>query len=350
MLAARLHGPRDFRIEELPRPGKPAPGQSLIRVTGVGVCGSDLHTFRHAAIGDTRLEGPLILGHEFAGIVEAVGEDSLDGFFRPLRPGTPVAVDPARNCGRCEWCERGDPNLCVNMRFLGLWPFDGAMCQWIEMPSRNCFPLGASVELAEAPLLEPLGVAIHTIDLAKLRPGKTVAVLGAGPIGLGILQLVRHCGADAVLVTEKLAWRAELAERLGASQTWLATETDVVEAVLKATGGRGVDVAIEAADCGESVRQAAEMLAPGGRLVVVGIPDDDRLVLAHSTLRRKGISIIMVRRMKHAYPRAIRLVEQGAVQLSPLVSHRFPLARAAEAFALAADYRDGVVKVMIEMP
>lgn len=360
MLAARLHGPADVRIERLPKPGPPGPGQVLLRVKAVGVCGSDLHTYRHARIGDTRLEGPLILGHEFAGVVEAVGEGALDGDFQPLEPGTRVAVDPAQPCGRCELCERGHPNLCLDLHFCGLWPDQGALCQWMHMPARSCFPIPDTVDDATAVLLEPLGVAIHAVDLAKIRVGHRVAILGAGPIGLCILQLVRLAGADAIYVADKFPWRLALAERLGATATWRCDQVDSVATVRQATGGRGVDVAIEAAWCDGSVDQAAEMLVHGGRLVVAGIPDDDRLSLKHSTARRKGLTVVMVRRMKHTYPRAIRLVVGGdaseaiersapRVALPPMVTHRFPLVRAAEAFALNAVYGDGVVKAIVEV-
>lgn len=349
MLAARLHGPADIRIEEVPRPGSPGAGRARVRVMAVGVCGSDLHTYRHARIGDTRLGGPLILGHEFAGVVEEVGEGGLDGEFRPLTPGARVAVDPAQPCQQCEFCERGDPNLCLNLRFCGLWPDHGALCQWIDMPARCCFPLPDGLDDAAGVLLEPLGVAIHAVDLSKIRVGHRVAILGAGPIGLCILQLVRLAGADPVYVADRFPWRLDLAKRFGATAVWRCDEVDPMAAVREATGGRGVDVAFEAAWCDESVDQAAEMLAHGGRLMVVGIPGDDRLLLKHSTARRKGLSIIMVRRMKLVYPRAIRLAERGTVDLAPLVSHRFPLHRVAEAFASNADYRPGIVKVIVDV-
>lgn len=349
MLAARLHGPEDVRVEPVPHPGPPAPGQVLLRVKAVGICGSDLHTYRHAEIGGIRLEGPLILGHEFTGVVEQVGQGGLDGNLQPLEPGSRVAVDPAQPCGRCELCGRGHPNLCLNLRFCGLWPDQGAMCQWIHVPASSCLPIPAAIDDAAAVMLEPLGVAIHTLDLAKVRLGQSVALLGAGPIGLCILQLLRRCGADPIFVTDKLPWRIELARRLGATAAWCCDAADPVEAVRQATGGRGVDAAIEAAWCDASVDQAADMLVHGGRLVVVGIPEDDRLTLRHSVARRKGLTMTMVRRMKHAYPRAIRLAESGAVSLGPLVSHRFPLQRAAEAFAANAEYREGVVKVVLEL-
>jgi L-iditol 2-dehydrogenase len=320
----------------------------LLRVEVVGLCGSDLHTYRHARIGDTALASPLILGHEFAGIIERTGADCLDGQGRPLEPGTRAAVDPAQPCGRCEWCVRGDENLCPHIVFCGLFPHQGAMRPLMHVPASSCFPVPADMDATTATLLEPLGVALHAMDLAKLRLGESAAVIGAGPIGLCLVRLATLSGASAVFAADQLAWRARLAGEFGPATAFCSPDTDVVTAVLTATGGRGVDVAFEAASGGDAIQQAAELLAPGGRLIVVGIDEEDRFLLRHSTARRKGLTIRMVRRMKHTYPRAIRLIERGLVDLNPLVSHHFPLVRAPEAFELNANYRDGAVKVVID--
>src|SRR5262245_42134757 len=348
MLAARLHGPADLRVEQVQRPGPPGPGQALLRVTAVGVCGSDLHTYQDARIGDTALRGPLILGHEFAGVVEAVGPDALDGHFRPLHVGARVAVDPAQPCGRCEMCEQGHPNLCWRLHFCGMYPDGGSLCQWMLMPAHTCFPVSEALDDVAAAMLEPLGIAIHAVDLARIRVANSVAVVGAGPIGLLIVQVARLAGAVPIFVSDRLAWRLDQARRLGAIP-FNYDAIDPVRAVLDATGGRGVDVAIEAAWSDHSVQQAAEMARMGGRLVLVGIPGDDRLALKHSTARRKGLTIRMARRMQHTYPRAISLAERGAVDLHGLISHHFPLQQAPEAFALNVAYEDQVVKVIIDV-
>jgi L-iditol 2-dehydrogenase len=358
MLAARLHGPRDLRVEDVPHPGPPPPGAALIRVQVTGVCGSDLHSYLDARIGDTPVEAPFVLGHEFSGIVEAVGAEKgpgpffhsgpgLDGRHQPLTPGTRVAVDPAQPCGRCEACDQGHPNLCWRLHFCGNFPDGGSLCEWMHMPARSCFPVPADMDFTGAALLEPLGVAVHAVDLAKIRVGDDVAIVGAGPIGLLILQLVRLSGAGRVFVSDRFAWRLARAEASGAVPVH-AVDDDPVRFVARETGGRGVDVAIEAAWADESVAQAASMARLGGRLVLVGIPGDDRLAMPHSTARRKGLTIRMSRRMKHVYPRAIRLVQEGRVDLDALVSHRFPLSRAAEAFAMNAAYEDRVMKVVIQ--
>jgi len=371
MLAARLHGPRDLRVERVPHPGSPGRGQVLLRVRTTGICGSDLHSYLDARIGDTPIGGPLILGHEFSAVVEAVGPGSVDGHFQPLKPGTRVAVDPAQPCGHCELCEHGHPNLCAHLAFCGNFPYGGSLCEWIHMPARSCFPVSRKIDDESAALLEPLGVAIHAVDFARLRVGNSVVILGAGPIGLLILQVAKLAGADPIFVTDKLPWRLKLAQKWGGipircdedSGTGVspvrcgtgsnerdarATTRSAARLVVKETHGRGVDVAIEAAWADESVAQAADMARLGGRLVVVGISGGNRLELKASVARRKGLTIIMSRRMKHTYPRAMRLAEAGRVDLHGLVSHRFPLKRADEALRLNTSYQDQVVKVMLK--
>jgi L-iditol 2-dehydrogenase len=349
MPAARLHGPGDLRIDQVRQPGAPPRGHVLLRVEVVGICGSDLHTYRQAVIGDTRLSGPLILGHEFAGVVDQVGEACLDGRGQSLQPGARVAVDPALPCGHCEWCERGDPNLCPHIEFCGLWPHQGALRPWMHVPCRTCFPVPAGMDATTATMLEPFGVAIHAMDLAKLRPAESVAVIGAGPIGLCILRLAAESGAGRVFATDRLPWRAEWAERFGPAESCCSEQTNFVEFVMEATGGRGVDLAFEAASGCGALQQAADILAPGGRLMAVGIDEQDRFAIRHSTLRRKGLTIRMVRRMKHTYPRAMELVQQRPIDLAALVTHRFPLEQAAEAFALNAEYGDRCVKVVVDV-
>ncbi len=348
MTAVRLYGPADLRVEQIPHPGPPGPGQALLRVTAVGICGSDLHNYKDGRIGSNVIEKPLILGHEFAGVVEAVGEGAFGGDFQPLRVGTRVAVDPAQPCWHCEMCEQGHANLCLNLHFCGSYPDEGSLCQWMHMPARTCFPIPEMMNEATAALLEPLGIAIHAVDLARIRVANSVAILGAGCIGLSILKLVKLSGAQPIFVSDQFPWRLAEAERLGAIPINIE-EVDPVEAVLEATNGRGVDVAIEAAWADHSVQQSAAMARMGGRLVIVGISEDDELRFNHSVVRRKGLTIRLARRMKHTYPRSIKLVASGAVDLTDLISHRFPLAQTLDAFAMNTAYQDNVVKVVIDI-
>jgi L-iditol 2-dehydrogenase len=349
MTAARLYGPKDLRVEQVPHPGAPGVGEVLLRVAAVGICGSDLHTYQDARIGDTLIQSPLTLGHEFAGVVEAVGEGIIeDGEFEPLHPGTRVAVDPAQPCGRCEMCEKGDPNLCRRLHFCGLYPDPGSLSQWMHVPAHTCFPVPQAIDDAAAALLEPLGVALHATDLAKPRVAESAVIAGAGPIGLCLLQTMRAAGAAPVYVVDQFPWRLAVAEELGGIPINFRDQ-DPVAVVQQTTHGRGVDVAIEAAWADHSIQWCAEMARLGGRLVLVGIPGNNRFEMNHAIARRKGLTIYMSRRMKHVYPRAIRLVESGAISVDALISHRFTLEQAPEAFALNDAYQDDVVKVIIDV-
>jgi L-iditol 2-dehydrogenase len=327
MLAARLYGPRNLRVERVPHPGKPGPGNVLLRVTATGICGSDLHTFADARIGDTVLKSPHVLGHEFAGVVEAVGASVED-----LRAGARVAVDPAHPCHHCDLCQSGHPNLCRRLHFCGLYPDDGSLREFMIVPARTCFPVPDSLDDETAAMLEPLGVALHATDLAKIRVGDRVAVLGAGPIGLLLIQTAKLAGAAEIFVRDPLPWRLALAMRFGAKPLPVRAE---------------VDVAIEAAWGGAAIEQAMDLARPGGRVVLVGIPSEDRCTFQHSPARRKGLTIVFSRRMKHMHPRAIQLVASGKADVRSLVTHRFPLRDTAEAFALNAGYKDRVVKVIV---
>jgi len=347
MRAALLHGIRDVRLEERPRP-TPGPGEVLLKVASVGVCGSDVHYYVEGCIGDQVVTDPIIMGHEFSALVAGLGA-GVEG----LETGQLVAVEPAIPCGVCEPCQHGHPNLCPNVRFCGTPPIDGVFAEYAVMPAENCFPLPEGFSPAEGAMLEPLGVAIHAVGLAHLKPGQAVTVLGAGPIGLLTAAVARASGAGEIYITEPLAYRRQFAldyvATVASDAALNPNDTDVVAEVVRLTGGRGVDVAFEAAGAPETTDQAAGLVRPGGQVVVIGIPVEDRMTVTASTARRKGLTIKMVRRMKHTYPRAIRMVQAGMVDVTPLVTHTFPLERIAEAFDMVAAYGDGVIKAMIQI-
>jgi L-iditol 2-dehydrogenase len=349
MRVSRLHGIRDMRLEECPRP-EPGPGQVLLQVASVGVCGSDVHYYLHGRIGVQVVTDPLILGHEFSARVAALGSSTPQGTTPDLQVGQLVAADPAVSCQHCELCALGHPNLCPNVRFCGTPPIDGVLAEYTVMPAENCFPLPPEVDAVQGAMLEPLGIAIHSVDLAHLQPGCTVAVLGAGPIGLLIAAVARASGASQIYMTEPLPYRRRFAAEYVADFVLNPDDADVTAQILDLTDGRGVDVAFEAAGARETPQQAAAVTRIGGKVIVTGIPaEEDAMILNASTVRRKGLTIKMVRRMKHTYPRAIRLVRRAAIDLSPLATHRFPLGKAADAFEMVAGYKDGVLRAMIQV-
>jgi L-iditol 2-dehydrogenase len=330
----RLHGVGDLRLHDEPLPA-PGPDDVLVRVTAAGICGSDLHWLAEAGIGSERLRRPLVLGHEFAGVIDS-GE----------RRGQRVAVDPAIPCGACELCQAGHPNLCTALHFAGQGTDEGALREYLAWPSRCLHPLPDAVSDADGAMLEPLGVAIHAVDLGHLHGGMSVAVLGCGPVGLLILQLARAMGAARLIATDILSHRLEAARLLAKAEAVQADGGREAGEIVAATGGRGVDVAFEAAGDNDAVEAAVASLRPGGCLVLVGIPADDRTAFSASAARRKGLTIRLSRRMKHTYPRAIRLVEDGAVEVRSLVTHRLPLAEFERAFDVARR-REGL-KVIVE--
>ncbi|HEX9090413.1 MAG TPA: zinc-binding dehydrogenase [Anaerolineales bacterium] len=328
MKTLRLHGPGDLRIHEEPDP-IPAAGEKLLRVTVVGICGSDLHWFNEAGIGDARLDKPLVLGHEFTAITDE---------------GERVAVDPAIPCGICEYCKRGDPNLCESIIFAGHGEQDGALREKMSWPQGCLYPLPEAMSDAEGALLEPLGIAMHAVDLAHLRVGMSVGVFGCGPIGLIILQLARLAGVSKVLATDLLPRRVEAARNFGAEEAQVVADSFGGHEAARLEK-RGLDVVFEAAGENAAVEMAVAAVRPGGKVMLVGIPPDDRTSFTASIARRKGLTFKLVRRMKFTYPRAIQLVESGKVNVGDLVTHTFPLEQAVEAFAVATR-RDGL-KVLI---
>ncbi len=350
MKAARLYGPEDLRVEEVSEPGSPGVGQALIKLGAIGVCGSDMHMYGTGAIGGERIASPMIMGHEFMGEVVSLGDQALDGENQNLRVGQRVAVDPACPCYRCECCEQGHPNLCPYHTFYGVYPTDGAICEKMIVEARNCFPMPDEISDAGGALLETLGVSIHSVDLGKLKVAHSVAVVGCGPVGILIMKLALLMGCREVYAFDKYEWRVDLARRWGAHEAIKVEGDQGVELLMKSTNNRGVDVCFEAAWADESIQQAAEMTRYGGRLVLVGIPPDDQLAMRHATARRKGLTIMMARRMKHTYPRAIKLAsgENPAIRLDEMVSEIFPIDKAAEAFCKNYAYQEGVQKIVIQ--
>ncbi len=344
MLAARLYKPYDLRVEDVPEPGPPPPGWVKLRIASVGVCGSDLHYYREGGIGPAEIVQPLIMGHEFSAFVTELGE-GVDN----VTVGQLTAVDPNRNCGTCEQCEMGHPNLCPNVIFAGSPGVDGAMRETMNWPANLLFPLPPALSATDGALLEPLGIALHAVRLGDAEPGDTVAVLGAGPIGLSIMSMLHITGPTTIYGTEPLAYRRDAAMQFGATAMFDPSLEDVVEAIVDATGGRGADVVFEAAGAAETPVQAAKIVKIGGTVVIVGIPTDNTLCFHHSDARRKGLTIKMSRRMKHTYPQAIALTASGQIDMQAMATHHFPLSESVEAFELVNSYADNVLKAVIDV-
>lgn len=338
MRAAILNGLRSISIKDI-APPQPRNDEVRLRVAAVGLCGSDLHSYIEGSTTGPQNVGPLVLGHEFAGIITPDIADRVG-----LEAGTIVAVDPARPCGECEWCHRGETNLCPDVRFLGYPPNNGAMAEYVAVTPEALHALPAGMDATTGVLLETLGVALHAIDLAKVRMGESVAVLGCGPVGLLIAQLAYVAGAGKVIAVDPVAYRHALACRMGAN-LGLASYKDIAAA----TSGRGVDLVIEATDSDAGFDHATRSARIGGRLVMVGIPNGNKYTIAASEARRRGLGIKFSRRMPEVYPRAIALAASGRVNLAPLATHTFALEDTPRAFELQAERTDGIIKAIIRI-
>ncbi len=333
--ALYLHGRHDARVAPFNLRER-RPEEVLLDIAAVGLCGSDLHYYKDGGIGSALINSPFVPGHEFAGYLcedlEPLG----------LTRGSLVSVDPNRACGDCAWCAEGHPNLCPNVEFIGAPPFDGAMTQRMWVPASQIVPVPTSFDSLKAVMLEPLGVAIHAVDLAKPRLLERVALLGAGAIGLLVLQVLHAAGAGDILVVEPLEHRRKLATQLGAAR--VASSFDEL---IDSTDGEGCSLVVEATNAPNGFRDAVRAARIGGRVVLVGIPDGDTYTLPAAEARRRGLKIKFARRMGEVYPRAINLIETGKVDVVSMVSHRVGLDETPSAFKALAENAPGYIKVLI---
>jgi L-iditol 2-dehydrogenase len=311
------------------------PGEVLLDVAAVGLCGSDLHYYKDGGIGSALIRAPFVPGHEFGGYLS----EDLDGLG--LARGSLVAVDPNKACGHCEWCHEGYANLCPNVEFIGAPPLNGAMTSKIWVPQSQIVRLPAGFDPLQAVMLEPLGVAIHAVDLAKPRLLERVAVIGCGPIGLLLIEVLKVAGAGEIVAADPLPHRRALAEKLGAAKVG-STVAEIVE-----WSAGGCTLVMEATNSPNGFRDAVTATRIGGRVVLVGIPDGDIYNLNAADARRRGLKIKFARRMGEVYPRAIALVAAGRVDVASIVSHRVNLSETPGVFHALANNAPGYNKVLI---
>ncbi len=338
--AAFIHGAGDIRVGAF-EPARASGNSVMVRVASVGICGSDLHYYKDGGIGSAVIEKPFVPGHEFSANLTS------DIEARNLKRGQIVAIDPAQPCHRCEWCARGYHNLCPHVVFIGAPPNNGALTQDIAVPLDSVIPLPATMSADQGAMLEPLGVCIHAIDLAKPRLLETVAVVGCGAIGLGIIQLLRLTGCEQVYAIDPQSHRYQAAEKF-ATDNFAVKGGDNIDKVLDHTGGRGCDLVIEATNSPDGMAHAIRAARIGGRAILVGIPDGDLYnPVSAAEARRRGLTLKFSRRMGDVYPRAIDLVASGKVDVDCLVSHRFGLEGTPEAFSIQANEAEGLLKSLI---
>jgi L-iditol 2-dehydrogenase len=339
MRAAELIAPLTFRFTEMPIED-PGPGEVQVRVEAVGVCGSDLHAYTEGAVGGTPNAYPMLLGHEPAGVIVKAGV-GVTG----LAAGDRGALEPALYCYHCEFCLSGHHNVCANIRFLSTPHHPGFFREFVNLPVANFRPIPAAMSFGEAALAEPLAIAIHSLRLASIRAGETIAVIGAGPIGLLTIAALRAAGAGRIWAIEPLAHRRELARGIGADA---AVEPDeAVKEILHATAQRGVDCAIDCAAGEHTTIRAMQLTRNAGRVALTGIHSTPLVSVDASAMRRKELTLFNVRRSNHETGEALDLLQAHAAWFAPVLTHTRPIDRIEDAFKIASQYRDGVGKMIV---
>ncbi|HOP78825.1 MAG TPA: alcohol dehydrogenase catalytic domain-containing protein [Thermogutta sp.] len=345
MKAAFFTGLRQVGILETPPAQIERPQDVLVHVERVGVCGSDVHYFLHGRIGDQILQYPASVGHECAGTVVDVGPK-----VTRVKVGDLVAIEPALVCNECDQCRAGRSNTCRRLQFLGCpGEAPGAAREYYALPESNCFPLPAGLTLDHGALAEPLSIGLYAVRLAQLQSGDRVAILGCGPIGLSVLTWVKLTAGCRAYVTDLLDERLEAAARCGADWTGNAAREDVATSIERREP-LGVDCVFECSGDAGCVTQAIRLAKPGGRVLWVGIPPEEHVSLPAHLARRKEITLQLVRRQRDCLKPVLHAMAQGQINPTWWITHRYPLNRIQEAFELVAEYRDGVIKAMIELP
>jgi L-iditol 2-dehydrogenase len=343
MKSMQMTALKKLEPREIPAPKIVNPHDVLVKIAAVGVCGSDVHYYRTGRVGSQVVECPFILGHEAAGTVAEVGSAVKD-----VRPGMRVALDPAMPCHQCDQCREGRSHTCRNLRFLACpGQASGAFAEYLVMPEECCLP-AENLTPEEAAFVEPLSIGLYAWRLAAAKPNAKAVILGSGPIGLSVLLSAKAHGAGTTYMTDLLPYRLECARRSGADWIGNPRQEDVAAAVQKREP-LGVDCAFECAGEQETLDQAVQMLKPGGLLVMVGIPEFERVSFSADFVRRKEIRIQNVRRQNGCAVAALELLTRIKARVNPLITHRYPLAQTQTAFDLVDKYEGGVVKAMVTL-
>jgi L-iditol 2-dehydrogenase len=341
MQIAELTAIRRFRLVD-GAIDEPGPGEIQVRVDSVGICGSDVHSYLEGGVGDSPCQFPMVLGHEPAGTVVKTGP-GVTGWAA----GDRAALEPACYCYHCEACRSGRHNICENIVFLSTPGNPGFFRQYVNLPAENLLGIPPSLSFDHATVVEPLAVALHSMVFTDLKLGDTAVVVGSGPIGLLTIACLKLAGAGRIWAVEPVAHRRELARHMGAAASIDPNAVDAAAEIVRDTGGRGVDVAIDCAAKGDTINCAIRAARNGGRVLLTGIHSEVRVPFEVSPMRRKELAIFNVRRSNHEPRQALEILSEHLEWFAPLVTHRRPMESIAEAFSIVVQYADGVGKLIV---
>jgi L-iditol 2-dehydrogenase len=316
----------------------------LLRVEWVGVCGSDVHYYETGRIGSQIVQYPYIVGHECTATVEDVGSK-----VAKLKVGEEIVVDPAISCHECDQCMAGRENTCRDLKFLACpGQVEGCLCEYIIMPQDCCYPTAGKITLEQGVVCEPFAIGVYAVRSAQMDGDTKAAILGSGSMGLSCLAAGRAQGVEAIYMTDRIDERVEIGKKAGAVWSGNPDREDIVKAI-KRQEPDGMDVVFECAGEQDTLDEGIELLRPGGRLMVLGIPRVERVSFIPDKMRRKEITIINVRRQNKCTQSAIDLIGSGKAKVDFMITHRFEFGQAQEAFDMVGGYRDGVVKALIKV-
>ncbi len=343
MKVMMLTGIREMEIKEVPKPMMVNDTDVLIKMKTLGVCGSDVHYYTKGKIGSQVVKYPFPVGHEGAGEVADVGKA-----VSRIKPGDRIAIEPAMPCFRCDQCLEGRVHTCRNLRFLGCpGQADGCLSEYIVMPESSCIPISKKLSYDQAAISEPLAIGVYAVKQSIAMKGKKIGVLGFGPIGMSVLLPAIAQGARKAYVTDKITERLEIARKAGAEWAGNPDEMDVVGEITKKEP-RMLDVVFECCGQQDAIENAVDLLKPGGKLMIIGIPEFDRWSFPVDKLRHKEITITNVRRQVNCVESSLKMMENGTIDVSLMPTHRFKFEDTKKAFDLVTEYKDGVMKAMID--
>jgi len=343
MKAMMLTGIRQMEMKEIPKPLIVNDTDVLIKMKTIGVCGSDVHYYTSGKIGDQVVEYPFPVGHEGAGQVEMIGQAVTS-----VKPGDRIAIEPAMPCYECDQCLEGRYHTCRKLKFLGCpGQADGCLKEYIVMPETSCIPISDKLSYDQAAISEPLAIGVYAVKQSIPMHGKTIGILGFGPIGMSVMLPALAQGASKVYVTDKIDERNDLAIKTGAFWSGNPAKENVVTSIIDKEP-KMLDVVFECCGQQEAIYNAIDLLKPGGKLMIIGIPEIDSWSFPVDKLRRKEISITNVRRQVDCVELALEMMTNGIVDVSLMPTHRFNFEDSKAAFDLVCNYDDGVMKAMID--
>jgi L-iditol 2-dehydrogenase len=343
MKSMMLTGIRQMELKEIPEPQITYPEDVKIKMLAVGVCGSDIHYYTRGNIGTQVVEYPFTVGHEGAGVVVETGAS-----VKNVKPGDIIALEPAMPCRECDQCLAGRHHTCRKLKFLGCpGQADGCLSEYIVMPGESCFLLPEGLNPDHGVISEPLAIGVYSVKQSIPVKGMKIGILGFGPIGMSVMLAAKANGIEAIYVTDKIDARLSMAQNEGAVLTANPLRDNVIDKIL-GQEPLALDIVYECCGQQEAFDQAVDLLKPGGKLIGIGIPEFDTWSMNVEKTRRKEITIRFIRRQVDCVDLSLELMQRGKIDVSNMVTHRFPFERAKDAFDLVAGYSDGVMKALID--